>query len=49
MESLRFPRILENGEEKEINAADFVVMKDSIWIVSHDFSYLTLLLYHQIY
>ena len=32
VESLRLPRILKHGEEEEINAFDFVVVKDSIWI-----------------
>ena len=39
VESLRLPRILKNGEKQEINAFDFVVAKDSIWIVSHCVSY----------
>ena len=46
VESLRFPRILKDGEQEEINAFDFKVAKDSIWLVSHSVSYLTILLYH---
>ena len=46
VESLRLTRILKNGEKKEINAFDFVVAKDSIWIVSHGISLVTILLYH---
>ena len=52
MESLRFPRILKNGEEDEINAADFVVAKDSIWIVTHSgclqLGLVTKVLYHSL-